>query len=194
MRLFGILMRGLASLSAFTASTAFAAEHLECVSVGYDADSMAAIEAFQDSPYSLTAQSDMPMPVLTAITSRAGQCADQYRWPAEAIEDAVLHQVYSITRVQLVRHSPFSDAQMQRLDQAIASADQQRLRAIVMRITDAALNGADAHQAPPADTVFFGRLILRSGVPITDENGKYAGAYIGTVIVPQVLAERFAAR
>jgi len=181
--------------TAFSATASRAADNLDCVSTGYTAEIAAEIDSFQGIFNAGNGWGpELPQSVFGAVTGRAGQCAEQHGWSPEAIEDAVFFQMFSILRGGVARGTPLSSTQMQRVDQALAGPDQERLRAIVGRQVDSVLGGAEAPEPTEAENMFIGRLILRAGVPVTEENGHYVGAYMASVVMPQVIAARFADR
>ena len=175
-------------------STSSAADNLACIEQGYSAGESASFERFYESLRVENLNSDMPPDILAAVTRQAGECADAHDWPPEAIEDAVLYRLATILRTALERRSPLTPAQMRRITEAVASADQERLGRIFGAIEEAAMNGEDEPQPSDSDSVFIGRILLRSGVPMTESNAQYAGAVIGARMMGERAQQRFAAR
>ena len=90
-------------------------------------------------------------------------------------------------------HSPLTPTQMQRLEQVITSADQERLGQIVGEVLDEASEGRQATPSD-ADNMYMGRLIIRAGIPATESNGEFVGAFIAAQIMSERSQRRFANR
>lgn len=175
-------------------SAALAAENIACVDEGYAQEEAAALDRFYDG-FQLAQLEAGPSPeIVAAVTRRAGECADLHDWSGEAIEDAVFYRFSSIMRTALERHSPLSPSQLRRVSEAVAAADQERLNRIMGDVVEAAMNGRRTPELSDSDAIFVGRVLLRSGVPMTQGNGEYIGALIGARVMTERLRQRFATR
>lgn len=193
---FGKIISGVLAAMLFgVPTTSIAAQNLECISDGYDAAHGREVDAYQNGFRADNGWApELPGSITVAVSGRAGDCAEQHDWSPEAIEDAIYFRLFTIMHEGMIRNAPFSQAQMQRIDRTIASADQERLRAVVSQIMTSMFGGDEAPEISDADTMFFGRLVLRSGVPATETNGVFVGAYIGATVMPRLIADRFATR
>lgn len=171
-----------------------AATNIACVDDGYSAEEIAALERFYLAfqPAQLRGQS-VPLDIFAAVSRRAGECADLHNWPAAAIEDASFYRMASILKVALDRKNPFTAPQLRRLEEAISSVDQARLNSIFGGLLDASLEG-NSRRPSDADAMFLGRLFLRAGIPATQSNAEYVGAFLGARLMIEQSRQRFAAR
>lgn len=188
-----------AGLAVALACTSFppkaqAAENIACIDQGYTPDEIAEVDRYYDGFQISETEGGPPPELMTAITRRAGECADTHGWPPDAIEDAVFYRVSLVLRTALERRSPLTPSQMRRVTEAIAAADPSRLDRIIGGIEEAALNGAAASEPSESDSIFMGRLFLRSGVPMTQSNAEYVGALIAARAMGERWRRRFAER
>lgn len=187
---------GLAMAIALTAfpATAQAAENIACIDEGYSSEEIASFSRYYDSFQFAEIERGPPPEILAAVTRRAGECADLHGWSGDAIEDAVFYRYSAIVLAALERNVPFTPSQMRRLNDAFAAADQARLNRIMGDIVEASMNGRPAPAQSESDNLFMGRVLLRSGVPVTERNAEYIGALIGARVMGERLRQRFAAR
>lgn len=173
---------------------ALAADNLACIEEGYSGEELASFSSFYDS-FQVAELENGPSPeIVTAVTRRAGECAELHGWSGEAIEDAVFYRFSFVLHTALERHSPLTPAQMRRVSDAVAGADQERLNRIMGDVVEAAMNGQPAPEQSESDMIFVGRVLLRSGVPMTQGNGEYIGALIGARVMGERVRQRFTTR
>jgi hypothetical protein len=181
--------------TALLPSAASAATNLDCMSQGYSVEAETEFNALAAGyTYSTGKDPELPPTLVNAIVARTGECADLHGWPPEAIEDALLYQVFDRLRVLLIAGTPLSPQQMIRADQAIASVDQTRLRAVIGKMIDDSFAGQDDPQVARADELFLGSLALRSGVSSEGTGAEFLGSYVASVIGAQIYADRFGTR
>lgn len=176
-------------------TAASAATNLDCMSRGYSVEVEAEFNTLAAGyTYSTGKDPELPPTLFNAIVARTGECADLHGWPPEAIEDALLHQVFDRLRVLLIAGTPLSPQQMIRADQAIASVDQTRLRRVIGKMIDDSFAGQDDPEVVRADELFLGSLALRSGLSGEGPGAEFLGSYVASVIGAQIYADRFGAR
>jgi len=171
---------------------AHAADHLDCMAQGYDAEQEKVIESFVGSFDTKSLKSEPSGALMGALSARAGACADQHGWSPNAILNAVFHQTGAMMEAGLRRHSPLSDADMVRLLRAINRADQQRLWPILENMMGPFMSGEEAEEPSKDDNLYLGLVILSSGIPDNDTSTKFAGALLAAQAIQRLAAKRFA--
>lgn len=181
-------LAGLLATLALWSSPALAADHLECIESGNSAEQNAYFQNFVDRFHisELSGGGRPPAEMMEIIQGRADACASQHNWSREAAEHSVLFRLTKVLQTALRAHMPISEEQLARYDAIVAGADQARLR----RIFGVAVEPAPANDA---DDEFLGELIARSGMPMTEANAKFAGAWLASVLVSKHMTEQFAA-
>lgn len=187
-------LAGLAALALGWAAPAQAATDLECVDGGYSTEEMSQIRSFQEGfAVDSFANQEPPPEILGAIITRAGTCSEAHGWSPEAIEQAVIYRLFNLLEQTLTLRSPLTGTQMDRLSAALASADQQRVRRVFGGIADAVLGGQEEPEVGNSDEMFLASILMRSGIPYSESNGEFAGAWLAAKVLTEVVAERFAA-
>lgn len=177
---------------AFCAPGALAAENIGCMDAVYGADDQAVFDRFSSS-FELGAFSSRGASeeVLAVLSARAGDCAETHAWSPDAIEQAVLYKLSGVLDDALVASSSFTPAQWARLKAAYAAADKAIINRLLSPIIDTALDGAEAPKPTEADEVYFGRLMLRTGIPATQANSEFVGAWMGAQAMQELFLARF---
>lgn len=169
-----------------------AADHLDCMAQGYDAEQEQVIASFIAALDAADQKSEPSGPLMAALSAHAGACADRHGWSPAAILNAIFHQTGAMMEAGLRGNSPLSDADMARLEKAIAGADQQRLWPILERMMGPLMTGAEAGEPSADDTLYLGLVIMSSGIPVDERNTKFAGALLAAQAIQRLAAQRFA--
>ena len=172
-------------------SASLAAPSIDCMDQGYSAAETADFERFYSSFRLSQLEAGPGSEILAAVTRRSGECAEMHGWSGEAIEDAVIYRFFGVLQTALERNSPFTEVQMRRLSAAVAATDQERLGRIVRALVNAGMNGELTPEQSQSDLTFLGRILIRAGVPVTEETGRFAGALIAAWITREQVSRRF---
>ena len=176
------------------AAPAASAQGIECMDSGYSADETRDVDRFvEDFRPRFDRPLQLPQTWMPVMTRRAGECADAHDWSPAAIEEAVFYRLASILKRALEERSPLTASQMARLTTAIASADQERLHRVFGAMLEATFEGRQPPEPSQADKIYFGRLLMRTGVPLNQEIAVYVGAYMGAIVMVRRSRDRFAA-
>ncbi|WP_144037772.1 hypothetical protein [Sphingopyxis sp. KK2] len=125
------------------------------------------------------------------LTARAGECAETSNWSPEAIEAATFYRVGKVLEEALMASSSFTPTQWTRLKSAYASADKAILNRIFAPMIDAEIGGGAAGDASDADQLYLGRLMLRTGLPLTEANSEFVGAWMAARMTQEHFAGKF---
>lgn len=178
---------------ATVAANARAAEHIDCVDTGYEAE-QAALLSRVENEFSMAEWSGegVSAEVLTAVSARAGQCADVHNWSPDAIEQSIFYRLGSLLATGLEKQAPISPAQMERLKEVVRTTDKTQLYAVVGPMIDAGMEGREESASNQAQLLFLSRLVLKTGMPATKANSEFVGAWLAGVVIRDRAKDRFA--
>lgn len=193
MRGYGLLAAG---ALAFVAPPAWAANNLACMDGVLIGDHKSMFDDYFKTFRVDKLLAEGPSRSLFAIvTERAGLCADEHGWSPAAIEQAVLYMTMGrMWNEGLETQTIFTAAQWQRVRQVYATMDKAILRRLLEPALDAAFAGekGPSEQATEADAMYFGRMMLKTGLPMTEENAKFLGNWMASMLMMDIFSERFA--
>lgn len=182
--------------TAVFAQPVFAATGLECIEDGYTAEQQ---QVFDDYFVEFTAdslsggQDDGSGRLAEPISSRATECAAEHGWSPDAVYDAIIFRLSVLLAAALEVKTPLTPEQMAALEDAIADADQEKLRAVLGPGIEASLKGQDGPELTEEDKLFLGMIFVGAGLPEEQGYSEYAGALLGARLMAEMAAEKFAA-
>lgn len=165
-----------------------AAEHLDCMAAGYSEAESATIEAFM-AGFDFR-EPNAPAPAYQSVlTLRADACAAEHGWSPEAKAVALRHRRASFLRTALRRNAPVAPDDVDRMDAAIAAADQAQLWQTIARWLE---------QTGRGEQRSFGTLDLRTLLPIFEaaglEPGYDGGRFLGSWLIASRLERDLSAQ
>lgn len=171
------LLASLALGAAALPATAHAADQLDCISNGYDAEQQAVLDGYVAAfDISDMDTSERPMDVLDIIEERAQQCATEHGWSADASDAAGLYHFGFLTAGSLRQKHPEAALVIDKIDTELPDADRERFWSIMTFAT-----GAGGEKAEPTndDFMFVGMIILRFQPGADMDQQETIGALIG---------------
>lgn len=179
--------------AALASVPSLAATNLECIEQGYTPGQD---KVFNDFYASFTIASlddeEGSNEHIAPIAARAGDCAQVHGWSPEAVTNAIFYRTSRMLAHALELKTPLMPEQMDRLNEAIANADQARLRAILVPQIEASMKGEEGPALLEQDQLYLGLIVLGAGLPLDQANSEYAGALLGARMVADIAAEKFA--
>ena len=178
---------------ACSVTSASAADNIACMDAPYAAADQRVFDQFNES-FELDEFSGKgpPVEVITILSTRAGECAETLDWSPEAIEHATLYRLGKVLDDALVASSVFSPAQWTRLKAAYATSDKAILNRLFRPMIEAELGGDAASKPTRADELYLGRLMLRTGIPATEANSQFVGAWMAAQAMQELFLSGFA--
>lgn len=174
-------------------TSTMAAEHIDCVDSGYIAEDQATLDGYIDG-FTIEAwgAGGPPSNVMTIIAARVRTCGASNGWSLDAMQDALLYKVASVGMAGVESASPLSAEQFAQLDDAMTPDDKVEIAKIFDSMRQAQAEGRIYEAPKQSPEMFIGRLILRSGIPASPENSRWAGGWLAVKTLQDQRRAKFA--
>jgi len=175
------------------ASPSLAATNLECIDEGYTAEEEKVFKDFYDGfTVASLDEEDSQQAHVEPVANRAADCTIAQGWSPDAMLHAVFYRMSTMLSHALELKTPLTSEQLGKLNEAIANADQAKLREILGPQIEASMNDEASPPMSKNDELYLGLLVLGAGLPAEQGISEYAGALLGARMMAEIAAERFA--
>jgi hypothetical protein len=175
--------------SATIATSASAADNLNCVADGYTAEQQAAFARYTGDTAGGTV-APTPPETEAAITARVTACAAMHRWNDAAQLTATRYRRAQLLQERLRRSGVASEQSLTAMDRAIDASEPVQLRRTMEKLREFA-----AGRGPGPDNTDIAVIMpifQASGLAMEGRSGEFIGAWLATRIAEQDLRAEFA--
>jgi hypothetical protein len=171
---------GAAALLMASGAQAGDSEELTCMRSSYGTARTAEIDRLLPQVDLLASGQSPAMDELGQIVGEAvAGCVGTYAWNDIEFETAVLYEVGRLLELGMRRHGPLTQADIARVDEALAKGDRSALWTAIEQQVAIGMSGEE-EEISTADSVLMGAFMLEIGVGTDLEKAEQVGAFLAT--------------
>lgn len=185
----------LASAALMMASGAQAGtgDELACIQQSYTAAQSSQVDRLLPQVDILGSEQSPAMDTLGGIVGETvAGCVMKLKWDDREFESAVLYEVGRLLETGMRRHGPLTQAEIARVDTALARGDRSALWTAIEQQVAVGMNGSE-EEISEGDSVLMGAFMLEIGVGLDANKAEQVGAFLATLAMQRASRRQFTA-
>jgi hypothetical protein len=184
------VLAGAALLMSFGAQ-AGNGDELACMQQSYTAEQSGQLDRLLPQ-IDILGESESPaMDTLGGLVGEVvGGCVVKLQWEDREFESAVLFEVGRLLETGMRRHGPLAQADIAKIDTALARSDRSALWNAIEKQVAMGMNGGD-EEVSEADSVVMGAFMLEVGVGFDEAKAEQIGAFLAAQAMQRASRRQF---
>lgn len=184
---------GAASLLMASGAQAGNGDELACMQQSYTAEQSGQLDRLLPQVDLLGSSQSPAMDTLGGIVGEVvAGCVMKLKWEDREFESAVLFEVGRLLETGMRRHGPLTQAEISRVDTALARGDRTALWTAIEQQVAIGMSGGE-EEISDADSVLMGAFMLEIGVGLDVNKAEQVGAFLATRAMQRASRREFTA-